>query len=81
MSLIGRQGRTNVLSSLGDSNVTVDRFAGRDREEQIRFGRSLIHGWGVFATEPTNTGDMIIEYRGELIGNAVADERELEYER
>ena len=26
-------------------------------------------------------GDMIIEYRGEIIGNAVADKREQEYEK
>jgi histone-lysine N-methyltransferase SETD1 len=69
------------LSSFGDAAQAVDRLAGRDREEQLRFGRSLIHGWGVFATEPINAGDLIIEYRGELIGNAVADRRELEYER
>ncbi|KAL3794754.1 hypothetical protein HJC23_012764 [Cyclotella cryptica] len=69
------------LSSLGDAAKTIDRLAGRDREEQLRFGRSRIHGWGVFATEPINAGDMIIEYRGELIGNAVADKRELEYEK
>jgi hypothetical protein len=69
------------LSSLGDAAKKIDRLAGRDREEQLRFGRSLIHGWGVFATEPINAGDMIIEYRGELIGNAVADKRELEYEK
>lgn len=69
------------LSSLGDAAKKIDRLAGRDREEQLRFGRSVIHGWGVFATEPINAGDMIIEYRGELIGNAVADKRELEYEK
>ena len=69
------------LTGLGDSVKAIDRLSGRDREEQLRFGRSLIHGWGVFATEPINAGDMIIEYRGELIGNAVADKREIEYER
>jgi hypothetical protein len=38
------------ISSLGESAKTIDRLAGRDREEQLRFGRSRIHGWGVFAT-------------------------------
>ena len=78
-----RANQRRMLKSLGieDSVRTVDRLAGRDREEQLRFGRSLIHGWGCFATEPINAGDMIIEYRGELIGNAVADKREIEYER
>jgi histone-lysine N-methyltransferase SETD1 len=69
------------LASLGDASKTVDRLVSRDREERIRFDKSLIHGWGVFAEEAINAGDMIIEYRGELIGNAVADKRELEYER
>ena len=69
------------LTGMGESARAIDRLSGRDREEQLRFGRSLIHGWGVFATEAINAGDMIIEYRGELIGNAVADKREIEYER
>ena len=69
------------LTGMGESARVIDRLSGRDREEQLRFGRSLIHGWGVFATEAINAGDMIIEYRGELIGNAVADKREIEYER
>ena len=69
------------LATLGDVSKKVDRLAGRDREQQLRFGKSQIHGWGVFAEEPINAGDMIIEYRGELIGNAVADKRELEYEK
>ena len=78
-----RANQRRMLKSLGivDSVRTVDRLAGRNREEQLRFGRSLIHGWGCFATEPISAGDMIIEYRGELIGNAVADKREIEYER
>lgn len=87
-TLTGRAARANqrrMLKSLatigGDSNVNVDRLAGRDREQQLRFGKSPIHGWGVFAEEAINAGDMIIEYRGELIGNAVADKREVDYER
>jgi len=87
-TLTGRAARANqrrMLKSLatigGDSNVNVDRLAGRDREQQLRFGKSPIHGWGVFAEEAINAGDMIIEYRGELIGNAVADKREADYER
>jgi len=65
------------LAALGDSKV--DRLAGSDRAQHLRFDKSKIHGWGVFAEEPINAGDMIIEYRGELIGNAVADKREREY--
>ena len=63
------------ISSLG---VNVDTLAGR--EANIRFDRSNIHGWGVFTDIDIKQGDMIIEYRGELIGNAMAEKREKEYE-
>lgn len=86
-TLSGRAARANSrrmfksLSALGHASKNVDRLAGRDREQQLRFDKSKIHGWGVYAEEPINMGDMIIEYRGEIIGNAVADKREKEYER
>lgn len=69
------------LAGLVDASKTVDRLAGRHREHQLRFDKSRIHGWGVYAEELINMGDMIIEYRGEIIGNAVADKREQEYEK
>jgi histone-lysine N-methyltransferase SETD1 len=85
----GRAARANSrrmyksLAALGDtlSKNAVDRLAGRDREQHLRFDKSQIHGWGVYAETPISMGDMIIEYRGELIGNAVADKREKEYEK
>jgi len=86
-TLTGRAARANQrrmfksLAALGDASKNVDRLAGRDREQQLRFDKSQIHGWGVFAEEPISAGDMIIEYRGEIIGNAVADKREIEYEK
>ena len=51
-----------------------------NREPQLRFGRSKIHAWGVFADSAIAAGEMIVEYRGELIGNAVAERREIDYE-
>ena len=85
----GRAARANSrrmyksLAALGDtlSKNAVDRLARRDREQHLRFDKSQIHGWGVYAETPISMGDMIIEYRGELIGNAVADKREKEYEK
>jgi len=63
------------VSSLG---VDVDKLAGR--ETNVRFDRSNIHGWGVFTDINIRQGEMIIEYRGELIGNAMAEKREKKYE-
>jgi histone-lysine N-methyltransferase SETD1 len=51
------------------------------RKKKLRFGRSGIHAWGVFSEEPLASGDMLLEYRGQIIGNAVADKREQLYER
>ena len=67
------------VAALGASGLQLDSLA--DREQQLRFDRSDIHAWGVFADEDINAGDLVIEYRGELIGNAVAEKRELEYEK
>jgi len=50
-------------------------------EQSLRFGKSMIHDWGVFADADINAGDLIVEYRGVLIGHAVADKREKEYEK
>ncbi|KAL7552962.1 hypothetical protein ACHAWF_016203, partial [Thalassiosira exigua] len=87
IALSGRAARANQrrmfksLAAFGGGSKNVDRLAGRDRVQQLRFDKSRIHGWGVFTEDAIAAGDMIIEYRGELIGNAVANKRELEYER
>jgi hypothetical protein len=43
---------------------------------RVRSGASGIHGQGVFATLPHKAGDLVVEYRGEVISRAEADERE-----
>lgn len=50
------------------------------RKKMIKFARSRIHGWGLYALEPIAPDDMIIEYVGQKIRNAVADVREKNYE-
>lgn len=51
-----------------------------NREAKLRFDRSSIHAWGVFADEPIAADEMVLEYRGELIGNGMAEKREKEYD-
>ena len=37
------------------------------RKKQLKFARSKIHDWGVFAIEPIEAGDFVVEYVGELV--------------
>eukprot|EP00752_Nemacystus_decipiens_P006841 g6143.t1 len=69
-----RQGQTLMDAGLLNLDVL------QSRRKKLRFGRSSVHAWGVFADEPIAAGDLVIEYRGEIIGNAVADKREKQYE-
>lgn len=52
----------------------------RTREKALRFAKSAIHDWGLFALEPIARGDMVIEYVGEVVRHQLADEREMAYE-
>jgi len=47
--------------------------------KRLRFGRSGIEGWGVYTDACLEKGEGVLEYRGVMIGNAVADRREHMY--
>ena len=49
------------------------------RRRHLRFGRSRIHEWGLFAMEDIPSNAMVIEYVGEVIRQSVADDRERRY--
>lgn len=49
------------------------------RKKRLRFGRSRIHEWGLFAMEPIAADEMVIEYVGQNIRQMVADNREKRY--
>ena len=51
------------------------------RKKHLRFARSPIHDWGLYAMEKICKGEMVIEYVGEIIRAQVADKREKAYER
>ncbi|KAI8376247.1 uncharacterized protein BYT42DRAFT_573933 [Radiomyces spectabilis] len=53
----------------------------KSRKKQLRFAKSPIHDWGLFAEEHIDAHDMVIEYVGEVIRQQVAEEREKKYER
>lgn len=51
----------------------------KKRKKPVRFARSAIHNWGLYAMENISANDMIIEYVGEIIRQQVADIRERKY--
>ncbi|ORY25618.1 hypothetical protein BCR39DRAFT_543336 [Naematelia encephala] len=51
----------------------------RIRKKQLRFARSAIEGYGLYAMETIQQGEMICEYVGELCRAAVAEIREQRY--
>jgi hypothetical protein len=53
----------------------------RTRKKQLKFAKSPIHDWGLYAMELIPAGDMVIEYVGEVVRQQIADEREKAYER
>ena len=75
----GELHRLRSLSGSGDEPFGGGIYA-ETRRLRLRFARSKIHAWGVFADEPVRAGDFVLEYRGEEIGIAMGDKRALQYE-
>jgi histone-lysine N-methyltransferase, H3 lysine-4 specific len=70
----------NRRETLADTDILhVNQL--QTRKKQLRFAKSPIHDWGLFAMEPISAGDMVIEYVGEVVRQQVADHREKMYER
>jgi hypothetical protein len=55
-------------------------YCQKNEKNRFRFGKSGVHGYGLFTIEPIRRGDMVIEYRGEIIRNSVANLREKRYQ-
>jgi histone-lysine N-methyltransferase SETD1 len=51
----------------------------KKRKKLVKFARSAIHNWGLYAMENIPINDMIIEYVGEKVRQQVADLRETRY--
>jgi len=51
----------------------------KERKKRVKFGRSKMHAWGLFADEAINKEEFVIEYIGELVRPTVADRREADY--
>lgn len=50
------------------------------KTKSLKFGRSKVHAWGLFANQLIEADDFVIEYVGETIRCVLADVREQQYE-
>ncbi|GAX72908.1 hypothetical protein CEUSTIGMA_g363.t1 [Chlamydomonas eustigma] len=88
-NLAGRQrtGRTAPLADyrchLGPEGSSVTDAAKwkhiTSRTRKLKFGRSKMHGWGMFAAEPIEAEEFVMEYLGEIIRVSISDVRERQY--
>lgn len=51
----------------------------KKRKKPVKFARSAIHNWGLYADVDIGANEMIIEYVGEKVRQQVADMRERQY--
>lgn len=49
------------------------------RKKAVKFKRSSIHGWGLFAEEAIGADEMVIEYVGQVVRTLIAERREVNY--
>ncbi|WVQ96441.1 hypothetical protein IAU59_003546 [Kwoniella sp. CBS 9459] len=80
--LAGRDQNRQTAGLAAGVTVESDLFAFnqlRIRKKQLRFARSAIEGYGLYAMETIHVGEMVCEYVGELCRAAVAEVREQRY--
>lgn len=68
--------KTNHVSTSISSMVEKYEHMKATFRKRLVFGKSRIHGFGVFAKLSHKAGDMVIEYTGEMVRPSVADIRE-----
>ncbi|XP_048482105.1 histone-lysine N-methyltransferase SETD1 isoform X3 [Plutella xylostella] len=82
MSREARSNQRRLLTAFGtDTDSDLLKFNQlKFRKKQLKFAKSGIHDWGLFAQEPIAADEMVIEYVGQMIRPIVADVREAQYE-
>ncbi|KAF8108700.1 hypothetical protein N665_0104s0026 [Sinapis alba] len=62
---------TNIVSMAEKYKYMKETY-----RKRLTFGKSGIHGFGIFGKLSHRAGDMVIEYTGELVRASIADKRE-----
>ncbi|XP_024542933.1 histone-lysine N-methyltransferase TRX1 [Selaginella moellendorffii] len=80
-SVFGTVGQGSFLSDRSTEEPVLSMSARLESmrstmHDRLTFGKSGIHGWGVFAKQIHKAGDMMAEYAGEIVRSNIADIRE-----
>ncbi|CAK3848110.1 Histone-lysine N-methyltransferase, H3 lysine-4 specific [Lecanosticta acicola] len=73
--------KQTLATTNSDADVAIRFNQLKKRKKLVKFDRSAIHGWGLYAEENIAVNDLIIEYVGEKVRQKVADMREIKYEK
>ena len=79
-----RSQQRRMLTALGDDFMESDLLKFNQlkfRRKQMKFGKSAIHDWGLFALEAIGADEMVIEYVGAVVRPLLSDVRERRYEK
>lgn len=78
----GGGGGSDIMAmSSGISSGLLQFNQLESRTKKLRFSKSAIHDWGLFASEHVYQGEFVIEYIGERIESHLVDLREERYEQ
>jgi histone-lysine N-methyltransferase SETD1 len=73
--------KQSLATTNSDADVAIRFNQLKKRKKLVKFDRSAIHGWGLYAEENIAVNDLIIEYVGEKVRQKVADMREIKYDK
>jgi histone-lysine N-methyltransferase SETD1 len=76
-----REENRRLLEANSSRYLDHSRSYRRDPGARLEVRRSHIHNWGLFTRTSFSKGDILIEYIGEKVRQAVADRREAHYEQ
>ncbi|KAK3997496.1 histone-lysine N-methyltransferase, H3 lysine-4 specific [Cladorrhinum sp. PSN332] len=85
-SRANRANNRRFVADLNDQRKTLGQDSDvlrfnqlKKRKKPVKFARSAIHNWGLYAMENIPKDDMIIEYVGEEVRQQIAEIREARY--
>jgi histone-lysine N-methyltransferase SETD1 len=73
--------KQSLATTNSDADAAIRFNALKKRKKHVKFERSAIHGWGLYADENIAINELIIEYVGEKVRQKVADMREIRYDK